>query len=140
LGDGENRWTTPYSFTTRNTDSYEFLFMGDPQIGSSKDIEADSKEWNHTLTKAFEKFPNSSFILSAGDQINQSTSEEEYAGYFAPTVLKQLPIATTVGNHDDSVFYRYHFNVPNESTLGSTSAGGNYYFTHGDTLIMVLNT
>ena len=140
LGDGENRWTDTYSFTTRKTDSYEFLFMGDPQIGSSKNIEADAKEWNQTLTKAFETFPNSSFILSAGDQINQSTSEEEYAGYFSPTLLKQLPIATTVGNHDDSVYYRYHFHVPNESTLGATSAGGNYYFTHGDTLIMVLNT
>src|SRR3954454_1100288 len=114
--------------------------MGDPQIGSSN-VPSDTAGWVNTVDKAYEKFPNSSFILSAGDQINNSNNEVEYEGYFAPTLLKQIPIATTIGNHDNSGNYKNHFNVPNESdTYGTTSAGGDYYFTHGDTLIMVLNT
>ena len=51
-----------------------------------------------------------SFVLSAGDQIqltaakspdkDKTASEIEYAGYLSPEILKSLPVATTVGNHD----------------------------------------
>ena len=33
LGNGNGQWTETYSFNTQETDSYNFLFMGDPQIG-----------------------------------------------------------------------------------------------------------
>ena len=38
--------------------------------------------------------------------------------------------------------YEYHFNTPNQNpALGnSNNAGGDYYFTYGDTLIMNLNS
>lgn len=76
--------------------------------------------WNTTLNQAMEKTGNkASFVLSSGDQI-QSTkkkspnkaawgSEIEYSGYLSPDVLKNLPVATTVGNHDaDNANYTYH--------------------------------
>ena len=39
-------------------------------------------------------------------------------------------------------YYEYHFNTPNQNpALGnSNNAGGDYYFTYGDTLIMNLNS
>ena len=92
------------------------------------------------------------FIVSAGDQIqttkkkapgkSSTTSEIEYAGYLSPDTLASLPVATTVGNHDaDNANYQYHFNVPNLSTLGDNKkVGGDYYFTYGDVLFMMLNT
>ena len=58
---------------------------------------------------ALKTCPDASFLLSAGDQINQSgaakaedkkTRESEYAGYLYPSVLGSLPIAATIGNHD----------------------------------------
>ena len=57
-------------------------------------------------------------------------------------MLKSLPVATTVGNHDaDNANYTYHFNTPNSSDLGSNGVvGGDYYFTYGNTLFMMLNT
>ena len=58
--------------------------------------------WVNTVNKAIEKFPNTSFIQSAGDQVNNSNSEEEYTGFFAPELLKKYPTATTIGNHDNS--------------------------------------
>ena len=142
LGDGNGKWSEIYSFTTQATDSYNFLFMGDPQIGSSGNIPRDTAGWVNTVTKAIEKFPNTSFIQSAGDQVNISSSEEEYAGWFTPELLKQYPTATTIGNHDNSEYYEYHFNTPNQNpALGnSNNAGGDYYFTYGDTLIMNLNS
>ena len=78
--------------------------LGDPQIGSSGNIARDTAGWVNTLNKALEKFPNTSFIQSAGDQVNNSNSEEEYAGFFAPELLKNYPTATTIGNHDNSVY------------------------------------
>ncbi len=142
LGDGNGKWTETYSFNTQETDSYNFLFTGDPQIGSSGNIPRDTEGWVNTLNKALDKFPNTSFIQSAGDQVNKSNSEEEYAGWFTPELLKNYPTATTIGNHDNSVYYEYHFNTPNQNpALGnSNNAGGNYYFVYGDTLIMNLNS
>ena len=141
LGDGNGKWTKSYSFKTQETESYNFLFTGDPQIGSGN-IASDTAGWVDTLDKAINKFPNTSFIQSAGDQVNNENSEVEYTGYFTPEHLKQYPTATTIGNHDNSVYYEYHFNVPNQnSELGnSNNAGGDYYFTYGDTLIMNLNS
>ncbi len=59
-----------------------------------------------------------------------------------PAALTSLPVATTVGNHDaDNANYQYHFNVPNLSTLGDNgTVGGDYYFTYGDVLFIMLNT
>jgi predicted phosphodiesterase len=157
---------------TRDPDSFSFIFVGDPQIGSSNEEKAkkpedilkdtfktaqyesvmsDSFNWNHTLELAVEKAGSDpAFVLSAGDQIQTNAkkvkdgtvSEIEYAGYLSPEVLKSLPVATTVGNHDaDNANYTWHFNVPNLSTLGSNGiVGGDYSFRYGDALFMMLNT
>ena len=158
------------SFKTGKTDSFTFAFVGDPQIGSSNEMKAkkpedltdefylvqsnsvanDSYNWSNTLKKALEKNPSVSFVVSAGDQIqtnakkvqNTTVSEIEYVGYLSPEALTSLPVATTVGNHDaDNANYQYHFNLPNQSTLGANSyVGGDYYFTYGNVLFMILNT
>lgn len=78
----------------------------------------------------------------------------EYDSFFAPEKLKNLPLAPAVGNHDTEANYDFHFNVPNVSILGaqrdtkftnpatgnSTVYGGDYWYTYGDALYMVLNT
>lgn len=154
------------SFKTGTTDSFRFAFVGDPQIGSSNELKgadtqefydaqsnavaSDSYNWSQTLLKI--KNAGSDFVVSAGDQIqttkkkapgkNATTSEIEYAGYLSPESLTSLPVATTVGNHDaDNENYKYHFNVPNLSLLGDNGkVGGDYYFTYGNVLFIMLNT
>ena len=160
-------------FTTDDDFSdFSFIFVGDPQIGSSNEEKAkkpediikpsfltaqseavrnDSFNWNNTLNKAFTKsHKQASFVLSAGDQIqtnakkvkNQTISEKEYTGYLCPEILQSLPVATTVGNHDaDNPNYTYHFNPSQISELGSNDiVGGDYYYTYGDALFIMLNT
>ena len=103
------------------------------------------------MEKAYEKTGDkASFVVSAGDQIqtnatkvkDYTVSEVEYSGYLRPDILKELPVATTVGNHDaDNPNYTYHINTPNSSELGSNNiVGGDYYFTYGDVLFIMLNT
>lgn len=142
LGDGKGNWTEKKNFHTRNPKEFNFLLMGDPQIGSSGNKESDSEGWSDTINKAISMFPNSSFIQTAGDQVENSDSEKEYQGLFKPKILEEIPMATTVGNHDNGALYNYYFNAPNQSEdLGETNESpGNYYFTYGNTLIMNINT
>ena len=165
----DRQWTAPEKYTTDNGSKFSFIFVGDPQIGSSNELKGaateefynaqsaavanDAFNWNTTLNQAMEKTGNkASFVLSSGDQI-QSTkkkspnkaawgSEIEYSGYLSPEVLKNLPVATTVGNHDaDNANYTYHFNTANASELGSNGkVGGDYWFKHDNALFIMLNT
>lgn len=165
----DGQWTAPEKYTTDNGSKFSFIFVGDPQIGSSNELKGaateefynaqsaavanDAFNWNTTLNQAMEKTGNkASFVLSSGDQI-QSTkkkspnkaawgSEIEYSGYLSPEVLKNLPVATTVGNHDaDNANYTYHFNTANASELGSNGkVGGDYWFKHDNALFIMLNT
>lgn len=167
--DNGNGYTKPAAYTTKSTNNFSFAFVGDPQIGSSNELKGkDTKEfydaqsnavksdafnWSSTLNAALEKTDDQlGFVVSAGDQIqttkkkspnkDASKSEIEYTGYLSPEVLKSLPVATTVGNHDaDNANYTYHFNRTNASELGSNKVvGGDYYFKYGNALFIMLNT
>ncbi|OED33481.1 hypothetical protein BHE17_13845 [Planococcus maritimus] len=142
LGDGQGNWTQAFHFKTQDPSSYEFVMVADPQIGASGNIAEDQRGWDKTLQQAIGRSPDASFILSAGDQVDARYSEKEYAAYFAPDALRNYPTATTIGNHDDTYHYAYHFNVPNENwELGNyDNSGGDYYFSYGDTLFMNLNS
>ncbi|MGE7664646.1 fibronectin type III domain-containing protein [Ureibacillus composti] len=142
FGDGEGNWSQTYTFTVRGDDEFNFLFFGDAQLGSkgNGDLAGDQAAWNRTLDLALDAFPKTSFLVSAGDQVNKKDSEEEYDAYFSPEELKEYAITTTVGNHDNSPTYSSHFNVPNESELGAINGNGDYYYTYNDALFMVINS
>ena len=153
--------TEVQEYRTGSFDSVKMLYVGDPQIGASKgqpqngealvaDAGAantaarnDAFGWNRTLEIATQQNPDVNFIISAGDQVNKTgqAKEEEYAGYLSPDVLASLPVATTIGNHDSlNADYTYHFNNPNATEYGATQAGGDYYYSYGPGLFIVLNT
>ncbi|WP_446898468.1 metallophosphoesterase [Clostridium sp. LBM24168] len=158
-------WTDPIVYKTQSTDKFSFLVVGDPQIGSSSGntatgsteeqgqdaaVRNDSFNWNNTINTALSQNQNVSFMVSVGDQIQTTKEKEtddmkqdivEYSGYLSPEALKSLPVATTIGNHDsDSENYKQHFNNPNASDKGTTAAGGDYYYSYGNTLFIDLNT
>lgn len=153
--------TEPVVYKTGSFSNVKMLYVGDPQVGASKgqtqgsdalvaDAGAantaarnDSFGWNRTLEIATAQNPDLNFIISAGDQVNKTgkAKEEEYAGYLDPDALVSLPVATTIGNHDSlNADYDYHFNNPNETDNGQTEAGGDYYYSYGPGLFIVLNT
>ena len=153
--------TEVQTYTTGDFESAQILYVGDPQIGASKgqpqngeELVADSGAantaarndgfaWDRTLDIAVEQNPGLDFVISAGDQVNKTgqAKEEEYAGYLAPDALAALPVATTIGNHDSlNPDYMYHFYNPNQTGYGETEAGGDYYYSYGSGLFIVLNT
>lgn len=151
----------PVEYQTKDIDTVKILYVGDPQIGASKgqpqdgsELTADEGEantaacndgfaWNRTLNTALTQTPDLNFVISAGDQVNKTgkPKEEEYAAYLDAEALLSLPVATTIGNHDSlNPDYSYHFNNPNATDNGTTEAGGDYYYSYGDGLFIVLNT
>lgn len=148
-------------YRTGDFDSVNILYVGDPQVGASKGqpqgegklvqgtgaantaARNDGFAWDRTLDIALEQNPNLNFMISAGDQVNNTgnAKEEEYAAYLSASALKSLPAATTIGNHDSlNPDYSYHFNNPNPTGLGMTQAGGDYYYSYGPGLFIMLNT
>ena len=149
------------SYTLSDTADTKILVVGDPQIGASKGqvqgteqlvaddgvantaARNDSYNWDRTLTIAASMNKDLDFIISAGDQINKTgkPKEEEYAGFLNANELQYLPLASTIGNHDSlNEDYGDHFNTPNQTGYGETKAGGDYYYSYGDGLFIVLNT
>lgn len=130
-----------YDFTTKDFDgSYNFIFAGDPQIGASGSASKDTEGWDKTLSDSINKF-NPNFILSAGDQVNTASDENQYIGYLDHEELTSVPQATTIGNHDSSSnAYTQHFNLPNETAKGETAAGTDYWYVYNNTLFMNINT
>ena len=130
-----------YDFTTKDFDgSYNFIFAGDPQIGASGSASKNTEGWDKTLSDSINKF-NPNFILSAGDQVNTASDENQYSGYLDHEELTSVPQATTIGNHDSSSnAYTQHFNLPNETAKGETAAGTDYWYVYNNTLFMNINT
>lgn len=161
-------WSATYTYTTEKTENFSVLYVGDPQIGASKGQTAtetnsftnqaeyyarnDAFNWNSTITNAVTANPKLSFILSSGDQINQTSvtkvadnleQQVEYSGFLYTSALRSLPIATAIGNHDNgSANYQNHFNNPNAYTeeTGASVAGNDYYFSYGNALFVVINS
>lgn len=133
------KWQDAETYTTKSFDSFSFLYVGDPQIGASKNQTSTEQEkmvsagnevssaakdnlaarndgynWNNILNDAVKDHEDVSFIVSAGDQVNAGKNEREYAAYLGADALASLPVATTIGNHDSvSNQYTLHFNNPN---------------------------
>ncbi len=106
-------WSKAEKYQTKDFSSYKIWLVGD-QIDYAAADEADTK----------------------------NVRESEYAGFLYPSVLRNLPLASSIGNHESKgTDYKYHYNNPNtEDNLGATNSGSDYYFSYGDVLYIVLNS
>ncbi|MCL2281810.1 MAG: metallophosphoesterase, partial [Fibromonadales bacterium] len=158
VGDGKTEnWSKEYTFKTYDPDSkYSVIAVADPQIGSS----GDKGQWVKTVAAAnaqAEKLGSGpAFMLIAGDQTNYANDIGELELYLSPAELRNLPVAVTIGNHDvvdmrvgpeQTGFMDKIYNWPNHNNLKNTSAdatrlraGGNYYFSYGNTLYIAINS
>lgn len=140
----EDGWSPIYSLDTMSFEGdFSFLLAGDPQIGSGSSVESDAAGWSNTLSKSLAQFDNIRFIVSIGDQVDAANNEAQYDAFLRPSALKSLPLATNMGNHEESgdSSYADHFNMPNNSELGVSAIGcGDYWFVYNNTLFMSLNS
>ncbi|MDR2595194.1 MAG: metallophosphoesterase family protein [Fibromonadaceae bacterium] len=139
-------WSAEYKYKTPQTKTFKFAAIGDPQIKiGEQDIESNwfspdksvALGWKTTVERI--TAANVDFILSTGDQVDSGSNEEEYEKLFAPSELKSIPMAPSVGNHDRHQIFQYHFNLPNEQNFPEENYG-NYFYLYNNILFVALNT
>jgi len=169
-------WEAPVKFSTYDPDNFNFIFVGDPQIGGSRNrlsvidktkgltvpegTRNDAFNWNVTVTNSFGFTKEPSVFLSAGDQADMEcfemneesyiNQESQYSAFLLPELLKTIPSATAVGNHESYTdHFRHHFNSPNSYTtpqytqepgFNGIVPGYSYYFKYNNVLVVVLET
>lgn len=141
-------WSQAQKFTVQPSDEFTVLFVSDAQIGRSGDetldetLIRDTCGWNYTVDKMLDSYPNAAFAISGGDQFQSPDSLVQMKAYLSPEALRYLPVANTIGNHDDdSTLYSDIFNNPNEvDELMPSEAGTGYYYTYGDALFITINS
>ncbi len=141
-------WSEPAPVTVQPDDNFTVLYISDAQIGRSGEetleeiLIRDTCGWNYTVEKMMKAYPNAAFAISGGDQFQSPDSITQMKAYLAPEALRSLPVANTIGNHDDgSTLYGDIFNNPNEvNELLADEAGTGYYYTYGDVLFITVNS
>ncbi len=167
-------FSNEYTYKTPGTGEFTFAAVGDPQLtaglqDSTSNLFSSDKTtrngWADTVKAINDKLGNKlNFIAGVGDQVDLTNvpdaasvdkSETEYNNFFAPNLLRSIPFAPAVGNHDRHYGFTYHYNLPNEQNFdklqgadyGNASnnqyadveAKGNYYYTYNNALFVVLN-
>ncbi|MEZ5106561.1 MAG: metallophosphoesterase family protein [Draconibacterium sp.] len=106
-------WSEWLEFRTPNTNpEFSFIYFGDPQ----SDLKS---QWSRVVRKAYQYSPDCSFMLYAGDVINNAGNDVQWDEWFkaGSYILGSVPQVLTPGNHDydDLVIdphWKYQFNQP----------------------------
>lgn len=144
----KGEWSEPASFKIQSQNEFTAIFVSDSQIGRSgdaKDLDVlinDTCGWQRTVRMATERYPDTAFIISSGDQTEQGFSLTQYKAFLSPEELRSYPLVNAIGNHDFYFpAYSYYSNNPNQKReLLASPAGVGYYFCYGDALFIVLNS
>lgn len=134
-------------FTTKAFSEQTVIVVGDIHmtVDSEEDNNAQSQKgllWNNALAEALEKYPDTSFLLSPGDTTTTGKTIGEWQTLLMPPVLRSLPLALAIGNHDKKgKTYHYYTNMPNEY-FGKNFFGldRDFYFRYGDVLYLVYDS
>jgi hypothetical protein len=142
-------WSSTYSFKTQGfSGDFDFLFFGDPQIGSSGDTAKDGAGWADTLNVSLAANPNAELLVSGGDQVEVANTESMWDAFLASDKLRSYPWAATIGNHDvGGKAYEQHLWTPNTDRSApfyagsaATSSGGDYWYMFKGVLFVDLNS
>lgn len=145
----QGTWSPTYTFKTqRFNGGFDFLFFGDPQIGSSGNVAKDGAGWLDTLNVSLAANPNAELLVSGGDQVEAANTEAQWDAFLAPDKLRQYPWVATIGNHDvGGKAYEQHLWTPNTDRSApfyrgdaATESGGDYSFVYKDVLFVDINS
>jgi Purple acid Phosphatase, N-terminal domain/Calcineurin-like phosphoesterase len=147
---GDGGWSATYEFKTRKfKGNFDFLFFGDPQIGSSGNVPKDQAGWEDTLKVAIAANPEAELLVSGGDQVETAGVETQWTAFLTPDGLRSVPWVATIGNHDvGSRAYEQHLWTPNTDRSPShyrsgnpaNMSGGDYWFMYKGVLFIDLNS
>lgn len=148
VGDGDNYWSEWIQFRTAKT-SYaptEFVYFGDAQ-------NEVLDHWSRVIRMAYQTAPNASFVIHAGDLINNAHRDYEWAEWYKAGgfIHSQWTAIPVVGNHEFrpkvkgesrelAIQWRPQFTLPIEKQLNETLHETVYTVDYQDIRIIVLNS
>ncbi|MDG1398188.1 MAG: metallophosphoesterase family protein [Polaribacter sp.] len=148
VGDGKEHWSEWIQFRTAKTDyaPTEFVYFGDAQ----NDV---LSHWSRVIRMAYQTAPNASFVIHAGDLINHSHTDSEWAEWYkaGSFIHSQWTAIPVVGNHEFfplengtprqlSIQWRPQFTLPIEKELPPQIHETVYTVDYQDIRIIVLNS
>lgn len=149
VGDGKKYWSEWIQFTTAEEKKGEtkFVYFGDAQ----NDV---LSEWSRVIRKAYEMAPDASFVIHAGDLINDAHRDREWAEWYKAGgfIHSQWTAIPVLGNHefmplnrnDDSrntsIQWRPQFTLQVEETLTEKLHETVYTVDYQNVRVIVLNS
>lgn len=148
VGDGQEHWSEWIQFRTAKAGyaPTEFVYFGDAQ----NDVLA---HWSRVIRMAYQTAPNASFVIHAGDLINDAHRDHEWAEWYKAGgfIHSQWTAVPVVGNHefssieDDeprklSIQWRPQFTLPVEKEMDETLHETVYTVDYQDVQVIVLNS
>ncbi|NVJ46199.1 MAG: metallophosphoesterase family protein [Cytophagia bacterium] len=146
VGDGKI-WSEWIQFKTASDKEapFSFLYVGDAQ---NYILEL----WSRLIREGYRKGPGASFIIHAGDMINNAHSERQWHEWYTAGgwIHSMLPSISVPGNHEYgslsrenserslSVQWRPQFTLPENGVEGLEET--NYYIDHQGMRIIALNS
>lgn len=140
IGDASKGWWSPAGVieTADDSGSFTFFHMTDPQSQN----EAQYRVWADVVDTAFEQYPQSKFILSSGDLVDNAANVRQWGWLFntAAEDLRNTALMTTAGNHEDEGFaLDENFLLP-DAPQQDRGSGVFYSFDYQNAHFIVLNT
>ncbi|MEL6560835.1 MAG: metallophosphoesterase family protein [Bacteroidota bacterium] len=148
VGDGDQYWSEWIQFRTAKVgySPTKFVYFGDAQ----NDV---LSHWSRVIRMAYQTAPDASFVIHAGDLINRSHSDVEWAEWYKAGgfIHSQWTAIPVVGNHEFyplkegaprqlSIQWRPQFTLPVEKSLPSDLHETVYTVDYQDIRIIVLNS
>ncbi len=133
-------WSEVGTITTAdNSDSFTFFHLSDSQSG----LERQYKTWANVLDTAFTMYPDASFIMHTGDNVDHGDNFKQWKWLFntASSTLMNTAYMTTAGNHEEHGEYALDDNFVFPTHPEQDESTGTYYsFDYNNAHFIVLNT
>ncbi len=145
VGDGDH-WSEWIQFKTADNrpERFSFLYVGDAQ-------NYIMELWSRLIRQGYRQAPEASFIIHAGDLINNAHADTEWhewfmAGAWIHSMLPSIPVTgnheygpyTAGGTRNLSIQWRPQFTLPNNGPEGLEETV--YYIDYQGARIITLNT
>lgn len=140
VGDAAKGWWSAPGIieTADNSDAFTIFHMTDPQSQNVKQYGA----WANTVKTAFRLYPQSKFILSSGDLVDNRKNVNQWKWLLdtAAADLMNTPLMTTTGNHEDEGYTMDENFLMPPAPEQDRSSGAYYSFDYNNAHFIVLNT
>ncbi|HNZ50206.1 MAG TPA: metallophosphoesterase family protein [Bacilli bacterium] len=143
---GKTSFSDSYKFKTASgLAPFSFLYLTDPQYYS----DATAAIFNNFITQALTLDPDIRFSLFSGDVVDRGGKMEQWTMLFKQSNLRNMPIATTPGNHEyydassspatyTNGFYNGFFNNPKNGA--EVVKNTNYFFRYNNVLFISIDS